>query len=171
MQCCIHVPPFRLFTLVARSGDLSQDAPSMHACMLSACLRADLHSIGGLPTVLKLLQDPEASVRWRAAEVVATCVQNNPPVQQVGTPGHRQRCAGSFYHDWKGMHVLTFMHNRFPHVGCTFKALNLDAGKAILSAVELGLEQLSNWNTGAGPKYVHADFLKPGAITMSSYTV
>lgn len=51
-----------------------------------AFLTADLHTIGGLPTLLKLLQDPEASVRWRAAEVVATCVQNNPPVQQVTTP-------------------------------------------------------------------------------------
>lgn len=46
-------------------------------------LAADLHTIGGLPTLLSLLQDPHASIRWRAAEVVATCVQNNPPVQQV----------------------------------------------------------------------------------------
>ena len=44
---------------------------------------ADLTTIGGLPTLLSLLQDPHASLRWRAAEVVATCVQNNPPVQQV----------------------------------------------------------------------------------------
>ncbi|KAL3161427.1 hypothetical protein ABBQ32_010316 [Trebouxia sp. C0010 RCD-2024] len=42
----------------------------------------DLHTIGGLPTLLSLLQAPQASIRWRAAEVVATCVQNNPPVQQ-----------------------------------------------------------------------------------------
>lgn len=42
----------------------------------------DLTTIGGLPTLLSLLQDPHASLRWRAAEVVATCVQNNPPVQQ-----------------------------------------------------------------------------------------
>ena len=44
---------------------------------------ADLHTIGGLPTLLSLLQDSHASIRWRSAEVVATCVQNNPPVQQV----------------------------------------------------------------------------------------
>ncbi|DBB04979.1 TPA: hypothetical protein ACH3X3_010256 [Trebouxia sp. C0006] len=42
----------------------------------------DLHTIGGLPTLLSLLQDSHASIRWRAAEVVATCVQNNPRVQQ-----------------------------------------------------------------------------------------
>ncbi|DBA89950.1 TPA: hypothetical protein ACH3X2_004438 [Trebouxia sp. C0005] len=42
----------------------------------------DLHTIGGLPTLLSLLQGSHASIRWRAAEVVATCVQNNPPVQQ-----------------------------------------------------------------------------------------
>ena len=55
----------------------------MHGLQSDVC-RADLHTIGGLPTLLNLLQDPHASVRWRAAEVVATCVQNNPPVQQVG---------------------------------------------------------------------------------------
>lgn len=42
----------------------------------------DLHTIGGLPTLLGLLQSSHAGIRWRAAEVVATCVQNNPPVQQ-----------------------------------------------------------------------------------------
>ncbi|GAB4821321.1 hypothetical protein N2152v2_008367 [Parachlorella kessleri] len=42
----------------------------------------DLHTIGGLPTLLDLLQSEHSSLRWRAAEVVATCVQNNPPVQQ-----------------------------------------------------------------------------------------
>ncbi len=51
---------------------------------------ADLHTIGGLPTLLSLLQDSHASIRWRAAEVVATCVQNNPPVQQV-SPSPLQR--------------------------------------------------------------------------------
>ncbi|DBA89946.1 TPA: hypothetical protein ACH3X2_004434 [Trebouxia sp. C0005] len=43
---------------------------------------ANLHTIGGLPALLSLLQGSHASIRWRAAEVVATCVQNNPPVQQ-----------------------------------------------------------------------------------------
>ena len=58
-----QLPPVRLDTL-------------LHAA-------SDLHTIGGLPTLLSLLQDSHASIRWRAAEVVATCVQNNPPVQQV----------------------------------------------------------------------------------------
>ncbi len=44
----------------------------------------DLHKIGGLPVLLELLESPHASLRWRAAEVVATCVANNPPVQEVG---------------------------------------------------------------------------------------
>ena len=55
----------------------------IYACKRTAHAAADLHTIGGLPTLLGLLQDPHASIRWRAAEVVATCVQNNPPVQQV----------------------------------------------------------------------------------------
>ncbi len=42
---------------------------------------ADLHTIGGLPTLLGLLGSPHPSLRWRAAEVAATCVQNNPSVQ------------------------------------------------------------------------------------------
>lgn len=43
----------------------------------------DLQTIGGLPTLLKLLEDPCAVVRAKSAEVVATCAQNNPPVQAV----------------------------------------------------------------------------------------
>ncbi|GIL82565.1 hypothetical protein Vretimale_12024 [Volvox reticuliferus] len=42
----------------------------------------DLHKIGGLPVILELLSGPHPSLQWRAAEVVATCVANNPPVQQ-----------------------------------------------------------------------------------------
>lgn len=38
------------------------------------CAR-DLHQIGGLLTLLALLASPHGSLRWRAAEVVATCVQ------------------------------------------------------------------------------------------------
>jgi hypothetical protein len=45
--------------------------------------QADLTSIGGLPTLLDVLQSRHASLRWRAAEVVAACVQNNPPVQAL----------------------------------------------------------------------------------------
>ncbi|KAG2483844.1 hypothetical protein HYH03_017299 [Edaphochlamys debaryana] len=47
----------------------------------------DLHKIGGLPVLLELLASPHPSLRWRAAEVVATCVANNPPVQEVGREG------------------------------------------------------------------------------------
>lgn len=47
---------------------------------------SDLRSIGGLPILLALLESEEPSLRWRAAEVLATCAQNNPPVQQVRRP-------------------------------------------------------------------------------------
>lgn len=43
---------------------------------------ADLTSIGGVETLMALMRDPEPSLRWRAAEVAATCAQNNPPVQE-----------------------------------------------------------------------------------------
>ncbi len=52
------------------------------AMMISALLLADLTSIGGLETLMGLLRDPHPSLRWHAAEVAATCVQNNPPVQE-----------------------------------------------------------------------------------------
>lgn len=42
----------------------------------------DLHKIGGLPTLLSLLSSPHPSLRWRAAEIAATCMANNPPVQR-----------------------------------------------------------------------------------------
>ena len=42
---------------------------------------ADLARIGGLQTLLRLLGSAHGSLRWRAAEVVAACVQINPPVQ------------------------------------------------------------------------------------------
>lgn len=42
----------------------------------------DLHTIGGLPTLLSLMSSPHPSLRWRAAEVAATCMANNPPVQR-----------------------------------------------------------------------------------------
>ena len=41
----------------------------------------DLTSIGGIETLMALLRDRHASIRWRAAEVAATCAQNNAPVQ------------------------------------------------------------------------------------------
>lgn len=42
----------------------------------------DLATIGGLGTLLDLMASPYPSLRWRAAEVVATCVQNNADVQE-----------------------------------------------------------------------------------------
>ncbi|KAK9904287.1 hypothetical protein WJX75_008419 [Coccomyxa subellipsoidea] len=47
----------------------------------------DLTHIGGLPTLLGLLGSCHAPVRASAAEVVATCVQNHPPVQQMFMEG------------------------------------------------------------------------------------
>ena len=46
-------------------------------------MSADLQKIGGLPVLLSLLRSQHASLRSKAAELVATCAQNNPPVQQV----------------------------------------------------------------------------------------
>jgi hsp70-interacting protein len=41
----------------------------------------DLALIGGLPTLLNLLSSPHAELRARAAEVLGTAAQANPPVQ------------------------------------------------------------------------------------------
>lgn len=41
----------------------------------------DLSSIGGLSTLLHVLDSGIPSLQWRAAEVIATCAQNNPEVQ------------------------------------------------------------------------------------------
>ncbi|EQC32172.1 hypothetical protein SDRG_10366 [Saprolegnia diclina VS20] len=40
--------------------------------------------IGGLPSLLSLFQNPRPTTRALAAEVFATCAQNNPPVQKAG---------------------------------------------------------------------------------------
>ena len=50
-------------------------------------MRADLTHIGGLATLLGLLGSAHPALRASAAEVVATCVQNNPPVQQFFLEG------------------------------------------------------------------------------------
>ncbi|KAL4855954.1 Hsp70-binding protein 1 [Chlorella vulgaris] len=50
-------------------------------------LARDLHTIGGLTTLLELLDSPHPSLRWRAAEVAATCAQNNPDVQKAFLEG------------------------------------------------------------------------------------
>ncbi len=49
----------------------------------------DLAMIGGLPTLLRLLRSPHPGLRARAAEVLATCAQANPPVQVLPRPGWR----------------------------------------------------------------------------------
>ena len=41
----------------------------------------DLSTIGGLQTLLQVLDSGVPSLQWRAAEVIATCAQNNPEVQ------------------------------------------------------------------------------------------
>ena len=41
----------------------------------------DLHSVGGLPALVRLLSSPESELRWRAAGVVAAACQSNPPVR------------------------------------------------------------------------------------------
>lgn len=42
----------------------------------------DLSTIGGLQTLLQVLDSGVPSLQWRAAEVIATCAQNNPEVQE-----------------------------------------------------------------------------------------
>lgn len=43
----------------------------------------DFGQIGGAAALLSLLKSPHAGLRWRAAEVVATVVQNNPACQDM----------------------------------------------------------------------------------------
>lgn len=52
----------------------------------------DLQKIGGMPTLLDLLGAAHPSLRWRAAEVIATCVANNPPVQKEFLEGGALPC-------------------------------------------------------------------------------
>lgn len=75
------------------SAGPSTGLPSLPPCLPSAhcCPTADLQTIGGLQTLLELLGSPHPSLRWRAAEVAATCVQNNPPTQ-VGAAVVGQHC-------------------------------------------------------------------------------
>lgn len=41
----------------------------------------DLQAVGGLPVLKALMHGEHAGLRWRAADVLATACQNNPPVQ------------------------------------------------------------------------------------------
>lgn len=76
--------------------DPPQDTVEQRAALLDELMEIvehidharDLQTIGGLPTLLALVQDPEPLLRAKAAEVVATCAQNNPPVQAVRTCEH-----------------------------------------------------------------------------------
>lgn len=71
--------------------DQPQDDTEQRAALLDELMEIvehidharDLQTIGGLPTLLALIQDPVPILRAKAAEVVATCAQNNPPVQAV----------------------------------------------------------------------------------------
>jgi hsp70-interacting protein len=56
--------------------------PLLTSFMSATFSPADLHKIGGLPTLLSLMSSPHPSLRWRAAELAATCMANNPPVQR-----------------------------------------------------------------------------------------
>lgn len=60
---------------------------------------ADLAMIGGLPTLLRLLESAQPGIRARAAEVLATCSQANPPVQVAPAPvlHCRPQCKYSCY--------------------------------------------------------------------------
>lgn len=84
----------------APSGWWAIDKITLHCPTRPA---ADLHTIGGLSTLLELLESEHSSLRWRAAEVVATCVQNNPPVQKVGGwVGGEDGWVGAPGHGWEG---------------------------------------------------------------------
>ena len=51
--------------------------------MTASVFSADLHKIGGYEVVEKLLRDEDAELRWRAADLLATTVQNNPYCQEA----------------------------------------------------------------------------------------
>lgn len=53
----------------------------LHDIVGSIDYARDLRSIGGLPVLKKLLGCSSSQLRWRAADVVAACAQNNDSVQ------------------------------------------------------------------------------------------
>jgi hypothetical protein len=57
----------------------------LHDIVESIDFARDLRTIGGLPILKKLLSCPRSELRWRAAEVVAACAQNNISVQVHAT--------------------------------------------------------------------------------------
>jgi hsp70-interacting protein len=64
---------------VARKAELLDE---LHDIVENIDHARDLVKVGGLPTLLRLLRSPHASLRWRAADVLAASAANNPPVQR-----------------------------------------------------------------------------------------
>jgi hsp70-interacting protein len=79
----------------------------------------DLSKVGGLPTLLSLLACPYPSLRWRAAEVAATCMANNPPVQRAFDAGGAGPALLALLGDAdatvraKGLHALSAMARHY----------------------------------------------------------
>ncbi|KAL6745404.1 armadillo-type protein [Haematococcus lacustris] len=63
-------------------ADMEEQLDELMDIVTSIDFARDLHKVGGLSTLLALLACPQHSLQWRAAEVAATCMANNPPVQQ-----------------------------------------------------------------------------------------
>ena len=53
----------------------------LHDIVESIDFARDLKSIGGLPVLKQLLVHGAPELRWRTADVLAACAQNNLPVQ------------------------------------------------------------------------------------------
>ena len=56
--------------------------------VLSLDNAVDLHTVGGFPPLLACLSSSHASIRWRAAQALATICQNNPRCQQFAHDLH-----------------------------------------------------------------------------------
>lgn len=52
-------------------------------CVLKNITSTDLHIIGGVPLLIDLLQSSEVRLKWRAAEIVASCTQNHSEIQKA----------------------------------------------------------------------------------------
>jgi hsp70-interacting protein len=66
-------------TSIASKAELLDE---LHDIVENIDYARDMVKIGGLPTLLRLLRSPHASLRWRAADVLAASAANNPPVQR-----------------------------------------------------------------------------------------
>lgn len=65
------------------SADIEDMLDELQEHVESIDMANDLHSIGGLVPLLGYLKNSDAGIRAKAAEVVATMVQNNPRSQQL----------------------------------------------------------------------------------------